>query len=213
MVKENAFKSTSIENISFPLSLQVLCDGWCIESLNMKSVTIPDENTFFICSKDKQKMVFGKSLQKNFDVLVFISKDIKNPVIPPFVTKINSDCFCGSKRIETIEFDENSCVDSFGNDVFHNSSIRYLPIPSKISTFPQLFCQNCQLLKSVEFLTDDICELYMMSFLDCPNLFILSFPNAEGIKIRKNSSIFRLENLTIFLKCNSKVVHPKSFIL
>ena len=93
IIEKGAFKNSVIRSISIPSKVIKLEEGWCSNTVELKSVTVSRNNPNFISIDDK--FIFGKKDENSddFEVLVFACRDIKEYKIPPNITRIASNAF------------------------------------------------------------------------------------------------------------------------
>ena len=105
-IESYAFICAPIESFTIPSSVVELQECWCSMTTDLKKVKVLENNQNFISKDDK--FIFGKTDEKsdNFDVLIFVSRELKSVTIPNNITKIASSAFSGSE-IESIEISPN----------------------------------------------------------------------------------------------------------
>ena len=74
-------------HLNIPASLKELKFGWCLSLDKLESISISPENKYF--SVIEGKMIVGKSNPNDdvYDILYFVTRDIKSITIPPFIKK------------------------------------------------------------------------------------------------------------------------------
>ena len=84
-IEKNAFADSSIESIFISSSVTCLSEGWCKGTSKLKKVKIMPKNKYFICFDND--MILGKSdiQSQNYDIILFVNRDIKKIKIPSFV--------------------------------------------------------------------------------------------------------------------------------
>lgn len=150
-IDKYAFYLSTVESIHIPKNVEELKDGWCCCLPKLINVSISSLNTRFILNGTN--MIFGKSNEKNidFDVLVFAFRNIKSAIIPSNIKKISSFAFDECDNLKTIEFEENSELDSIGEGAFSCSSLEKIMIPSHVKCIKEETFSECKHLKSIEF--------------------------------------------------------------
>ena len=99
---------------------------------NLIDMSISPHNSSFSLYNDT--FVIGKSKNEldNFDSLYIALHDVEKAVIPSFITKICSNAFFQHKKLKTIEFMNNSKIESIENEAFDQSSVKTVSIPSSV---------------------------------------------------------------------------------
>ena len=181
-IGKNAFFSSSIENLQIPENVNNLQDGWCNYMDCLKSISIHPNNKNVKYLDNQNKIIVCKSdvNQDVFDVITFAALDIEKVVIPNYIRFLALGSFSDCNMLKSIEFSEDSKIQYIGNLCFSRTSICSISIPKyvkKIGKSSFVFCYN---LCSIEFLCDDFLFENTI-FHECPNIDIISLPNAKII--------------------------------
>ena len=173
-----------IRSISIPSKVIKLEEGWCSNTVELKSVTVSRNNPNFISIDDK--FIFGKKDENSddFEVLVFACRDIKEYKIPPNITRIASNAF-ESSSIRRITFPAQ--LKEIGKNAFAScDSLRFIEIPGNSelriigkNAFKYTKINNIIIPKTVT----QICE---SAFAFCEEL--------RRIEIEQNSSLEAIGN-------------------
>lgn len=148
-IEKNSFSYSSLKQINIPASVQELEEGWCNNTSNLKKVTISPNNPNFQYADDNQQIIIGKS-DKNFDVLFFASRKIKQATIPDNIKRISSYAFESCFKLESIEISEDSKLQFIGKNAFSYSSIKSLFIPSDVCELQEGWCRHLPHLTNVK---------------------------------------------------------------
>lgn len=172
-IEKEAFYNTEIKSLNIPASLCELDDGWCYEATNLTIIKIMPNNRHFM--NIDNKMIVGKTDPKsdNYDVLVFVRRDIKNIIIPSFikiigscsfsnsliesvsipsqVTHICEKAFCYCYKLSQIEFEKDSELTTIGVDSLSNTSIQHIVIPRHVTRICEGAFFDCSKLRCVDF--------------------------------------------------------------
>lgn len=170
-----AFSDTSIENLMIPSQVSKLDDDWCNGMKNIKKVTIMSNNMYFKNFEGNEKVIIGKSSLDNneYDILVFVGRDITHFDIPPNikiispyafaqssitevfihpnVTHICDKAFYSCRKLRRVEIPTNSELVSIGLNVFSGSSIESISIPSKVTQISFYALTSCYKLRIIQF--------------------------------------------------------------
>ena len=161
-IEKSAFSSTLISSITIPDTFCEFKSGWSTRASRLSRVKIMPNNQRYKNYGDD--LIIGKSDIKsdNFDVLIFANRNIKAITIPPFIKIIASDSFAESiiesisipsqvlriddsaffccKKLQKIEFEPDSQLQSIGNNVFFSCSLTSLSIPSSVCELAEEWC-------------------------------------------------------------------------
>lgn len=85
---------------------------------------------------EDSKIIFYKSNinNENYDVLFFAPRNIKNVKIPSFIKHFNQYAFAYCQEIVSFIFDDNSQLQSIGNNCFYEAKIGEIFLPSSVKT-------------------------------------------------------------------------------
>lgn len=120
IIEENSFSDSSIVSLTIPSKVEDLKSNWCNNTPYFTQIFLSLKNENFLFYNDK--MLIGKS-QETKDTLYYVKHDTVNITIPSFVRHISSYCFSGCKKLDTIEFSEDSKLVSIDDCSFYGSSI------------------------------------------------------------------------------------------
>ena len=98
IIERNAFLFSKIEEIYFPTSLEKLKEGWC-NSKYLKKIIISPSNDHFIFKDDKYLLGKSDKNSDEFDVLLFVIRELKEFSIPTNI-KIISPCAFSESKIK-----------------------------------------------------------------------------------------------------------------
>lgn len=167
-IEGNAF-TYSLKRLALPSSVSELQKGWCFQV--EFNITISPENKYF--KQIEGGMVIGKSNIENeeYDILVYVDRDIKTVKIPPYIKKVGSYSFCLSsveevfipaevteicegafyrcKDIRKVEIESNSKLKIIRNDAFFSASIPEFTLPPSVTQI--CTCSFCYCEKLTKF--------------------------------------------------------------
>ena len=170
-----------IENFTIPPNVSELDDGWCAYTPKLNKVKVSEKNKYF--KNYGEDVVIGKSNKESedYDVLVFVNRDVKSFTIPSFIkvigpssfsyskietifipsniTRIKEGAFSNCEQLHHIEFSPDSKISEIENDVFAGSSIENFFIPPKITTIGEYAFSKCQNLSCIEIPIDSKLEV------------------------------------------------------
>lgn len=176
VIEKDVFVFSNLESITIPPSVCELADGWCQSTAKLTQVTIMPNNKRY--KNYEGNIVIGKSDIENdeFDVLVFVGRNTKSFIIPPFITKISPHAFSKSQienlyippqitaigenafdnctQLKKVEFSENSKLRVIEDLTFRMTSIESIYIPSNIVSINGQAFSCCKQLRLIDFSSD-----------------------------------------------------------
>ena len=175
-IGKSFISETFVADLYIPSSVEKLDENWC-ETSNLKNITIGPNNKYFKTCDEDPNLIIGRSDKNNeiFDEIVFACHNIKNVIIPNYIKRIRSYAFDGCRKIETIEFQEDSKLERIGSNAFYicqklknvdfssvsqlktigkeafaYSNIEKIIIPKSVTTISKLAFDNCLELQLIE---------------------------------------------------------------
>lgn len=175
-IENESFSYSSIESIFVPSNVSELQDGWLNHTSKLQKITISIENSNYKYD-DKQNFIFGRSNSKssNFDVIVSANRLINIAQIPSFIKHIDSFAFSYCMSLKVIIFEEQSELESIGDNAFLCSSIINIKIPKKVQQIKEATFSYCKFLQTVSFEDDSelkIIDQFAFKFSSIKSLFI-----------------------------------------
>lgn len=151
---ENNALNSDLKKIYLPASVKELKKGWCLHLKYTSEILVSPENKYFQ-NYDKDILIVKSDPQKEtFDTLYFVSRYVKQVVIPPFIKKINSFAFSNCNKLFLVKLSEDSELEIIDDDSFTNSTINKIYIPKHVKTIGKNAFTNCQNLSIFEFAED-----------------------------------------------------------
>ncbi|KAK8883231.1 hypothetical protein M9Y10_045882 [Tritrichomonas musculus] len=222
-IGKNAFSHSTLHTLIFPEKVEIFENNWCnyISKLINISVPLNSVNMKIIDSK----ILIGKSKHNDdieFDMIIFVARDIKQVKIPSFVKYIKSCAFFDCTNLKLIEFEENSQLISIENNAFYNCSFERIAIPKNVRSIGCEAFHSCGQLKTIEFsegskltLIDTFAFSYSLikSLVIPPNVEILkegwnaSTPNLVDVSVsprNKNFIFFKYKNNSMIIGKSDK---------
>lgn len=220
------FLNDNIESITIPSKVRTLKKDWCDKIKNVKEVIIQPNSDFFSFVDNSHKLVAFKSNEKVdvFDVLAFVCRDVKEVVIPESIKMIGPNAFssgqiqrvfipssvrsigykafCQCSQLKSVEFDDNSELESISDQSFVLSAIERICFPRKIKEIDMSNLIMNDEIKNIEFLGDEI-SIHKISFLRCS---LYSFPNARKVIIDEKSFPSYFKGAFLFFRPNVTIV-------
>lgn len=226
-IEKFAFCRSSLENLSIPSSVEILNDDWCYKTdnlINIQIIECSQKNIFYY----DDKFILGKSDLKSeiFDVLLFARRNIKVVSIPSFIRRIGHYAFENAKKIDAVDFDDNSELESLEFS-FGNSSIKSIKIPSSCKKIGKYSFYECEKLKNVTFsnnsqlksidqyaffgslissivIPSSVSEIESSAFRDCVGMLIIEFEKNCKVKPLDRSVFPNSKSLIIMVNANEK---------
>lgn len=228
-IESNAFYGSNIKSITFPSKLEYLCDKWCCGIYYLNEINISPNNLHF-ASFDSKFIVKKSQINKeNYDVLVFSTRNIETASIPSFIETIESYAFEDCFTLRSIEFSEESKLQTIKKSAFNNSTIESISIPSSVIELERGWCYKIQKLNNFTVSTNNpfystyndifivkksssFCENYnsvVFCKRDCRKATIPDF--IEIIEAFAFEQCFELRQIEISKDSKLKIIEEKAF--
>lgn len=142
------FYGSTINNLTISSNL-ILDYGWCECSASLVHVDVSPDNPYY--KLYEEKYIIGKSSNdsENYDVLVFVPRDIVIAEIPDFIKYIGSYSFDLCRKLEEVKTSNNSKLQSIEDNAFSESSLENLLIPANFCEFKNEWCKNISKLNNI----------------------------------------------------------------
>lgn len=138
--------------LRIPSSVTELKDGWCYQTLKLIKIEVmPGNKLFSLYNKDEFLLEKSDPDLDIYNVLLFAQRDVKEVVIPSFITRIAQCSFIYCKNLHTFKFAENSQIQTIEKDTFSDSSLEQIKIPSNTIFIKDSAFENCEKLTSALF--------------------------------------------------------------
>ena len=141
-IDKDVFARSSVEQIFIPPSIEFLGEGWCCGTSKLTRILISKGNKHFSYADKEKKMVVCKSDINSdvFDVLVFVSRDVKSVIVPSEIKEIRSFAFDECYHLKSVLFADDSELKSINRYAFYHSTIEYLQIPNNVEELKNGWC-------------------------------------------------------------------------
>lgn len=208
-IGKKAFYGTHIKELYIPSKVEELEDGWCEDSKDLVDISISPENKHFKLINDNKLLLYKSDLsQDKYDKIIFASREIESVIVPSFIKHICSSSFCHCHKLKTIEFEENSELETINDYSFAYSVLDNIKIPSHVKTLGKRIFSFSS-LKSIEIPTDSelisigkyafdntqIQNLYIPSnFKEFEKYCFISTNQLSDISVSPNNKHFTLYN-------------------
>ena len=191
----NAFlKCTNITSITIPASVTSIAEYVFQGCSNLRTITIKagatgiSGGTFAGCSgltnividggsanyKIINGILFDKAQQTLIKYLASNTTDSYN--VPSTVTRIDSFAFAGCTNLKTINFENDSQLNSIGNSAFSNcSQLTSIKIPDSVTSIGGAAFNGCAGLTSIE-IPDGVTSIGNTAFSGCTGLTSITIP-------------------------------------
>ena len=127
-IEKNSFSNSKIEEIYLPKGLNELKEGWCSNTSNLTKIIISPSNGQFILKNDNYLVCKSDQSNEEFDIFLFVRRDIKEICIPSNIKIISSYSFQNS-NIESISIPPS--VNKICEDAFEEcKNLRQIEIPT-----------------------------------------------------------------------------------
>ena len=176
-IEKESFAYSTLEKINIPSSLSNLEEGWCKSTSKLTKITIMPNNESY--QYIDNKMVIGKDDKKsdNYDVLIFVRRDIEEITIPtfikriasyalsetriqkvsipPHITKICEGAFYHCEQLYQVEIPPDSELETIEREAFSETSIETISIPATVTCLKEGWCINNSKLKQINIIQKD----------------------------------------------------------
>ncbi|OHT00450.1 hypothetical protein TRFO_32855 [Tritrichomonas foetus] len=189
IIRENAFRNSSIKNIMFSPKLKKLERAWCAGSYSLSSVIVSQLNKYFVSER-------GAVLSKSREKLYFVSRNQPSYTVSNTVRKICSFAFNGS-NIGNISFKNNSILENIKESAFEMcKNIKSLSLPPSIRylRYRAFRSSGCETITSD---TESI-EICAECFREC-RLKVLSLPKMRNLSINRRTFLDISENFKLVI--------------
>ena len=146
-----------LKTVTLPKSLVYLGHGFS-GCTNLETVNVPDgsqlkailSNAFVNCGNLTNFNFLGSCNLQTIQTNAFADMTkLKEFNFPASVTAIGANAFGNTPAMETVTFDDNSTVISFGQGAFSNSGIKSIKIPASVTSIDKEAFKNCNVLQKV----------------------------------------------------------------
>lgn len=241
LIEKFSFSASSIQSLSIPSSIVELQDGWCHEASHLFEIKT-FENGKINVKNYGDEMMIGKSdtNEENFDILLFVSRNVKKTLIPSSIKKMSSYCFSRSsiqnitipksvtqicensffhcESLQKVEFEENSELHIIEKSAFSNSSIEFLSIPSSVVELKECWCYETPKLNEINVFYNEKVNikksnddlLIGKTDINCKNFDVLLFASRNVEKTIIPSSIKIISSYSFSNSTIKSISIPKS---
>lgn len=202
----DVLSDSQIESLYIPSNVEELKKGWCSGLEKLANVTISPLNKHFMNCKENNKLILGKSNKNinNFDVIVFACRDIKNPIIPKHIKKIQVFSFQLCLQLETVIFEKDSQLQSIKPRAFGFSKLKGISVPEKVHIIKPSIFEEAINFECAEFLANKMKFLETFNFSSI-NIKIISFPNVQALELKSDFCHYPLRNIPIFVSYGAQI--------
>ncbi|KAK8847259.1 hypothetical protein M9Y10_019845 [Tritrichomonas musculus] len=203
-IESKAFARTKIKEIYFPTSLKELKEGWNCDITNLVKITISPSNGQFIMKDDKYLLGKSDPNKDEFDILLFVRRDIKEISIPSNIKIISSYALEDCNDLTKVEIQSNSNLQRIEKYAFYKSNINEIFIPSEVSIICSGAFFNCNNLTKVEFETNSKLQTIESEAFRNTNIDEIFIP--PEVSIIRSGAFYNCKNLIkVEIPPNSKL--------
>ncbi len=150
---------SSLKELVIPSSMYIIGD-WALYGLDsVEKYTVSPLNLAF--SSDENGVLYNAD--KTAIIKYPAASSLKSYTVPASVSKIYPYAFDGCSMLEEVNFEENSALDSVGNNSFSDSAIKRVTLPKSVKFIGEAAFYNCQYLECVS-LSDGLLEIKDSAF-------------------------------------------------
>ena len=153
------FTKSMIANIVISSNLERIEKNFFYGIPNLTSLSVSPSNRYYQYIDNKFLVAKSNSLSSDYDVLVFVRRNIEDAIIPSFIKIIAPFAFSQCKNLQKVEFPIESELFLIDKNAFESSSITKISIPSHVRQIGKYAFNNCHNIETVEFSDDSELEL------------------------------------------------------
>ncbi|MBR4155730.1 MAG: leucine-rich repeat domain-containing protein, partial [Bacteroidales bacterium] len=188
----------NIESVEIPSSLTEIGDYNFIYCPNLKSIKVDNNNPVYdsrnncnaIIETETNTLIAGCSNTiipnsvSSIGKAAFVGSDVINMEIPNSVISICDAAFCVCKKLENVIFEENSQLESIGDNslpsygVFGGcENLKSIEIPRSVTSIGDHAFDNCTSLTNIE-IPNSVTFIDYYAFCHCTSLTNIEIPNS-----------------------------------
>lgn len=192
--------SKSLKKLNIPKSVTQIGPECFQKAQNLIDIEISKSNKVFKYVNNTFLMTKKDETSKDFDVILFCRRDVKQIEILKNVKEIASYSFSCCYNLNSITFEKSSSLEMIGEGALEATSISNIVIPGSVKVLNKNAFSSNTLLQKVQILGEDV-KIESMCFLMCLRLESISLPNAKKFSMKGNSFG---DKLKIFLRTDAK---------
>ena len=152
----------TLKTVVFPYQLRKLDQGWCSFTINLLNIDLSQTDKHFVFDD-------GVLYDRKKSVLYFCSRKKSSVIIPSSVKIIAAYAFEQCRRLETVKFEDQSCLEEIQPWAFSRSHLRSINVPK---TVKEIHCNAffwCKRLREVNFEEGSLLvEIHHAAFKETP---------------------------------------------
>ena len=131
-IGKKAFSSSNISTLYIPSTFELFEEDWCYDAYKLDTIYISSDNPNIKYSDESKKIIIGKSNPNNdnFDLLVFVSINIKELIIPSTIKRFG--CCTFHSYLRGVKFEGNSSLEIIDKNAF-SSYKDFITIPNNFT--------------------------------------------------------------------------------
>lgn len=191
----------------------------CLLASKLTDICFHPDNKFYKIYKDI--MIIGKSSieSDDYDVLVYVIRNVETITIPNFIRIIGSFAFNNCKKLQKVEFTTDSKLEIIKDNSFSFLMIKDFTVPKTLTQIGQYAFEQCKKLEIFEIPVDSKLQtIDSFAFSNTP-LKSLKFPSSL-IELKDNwaSELYDLKQINIssdnpkYMSIDDKTIIGKSSI-
>ena len=186
IIRSKSLSESSIEKLYIPESIEILEDEWCNMTNKLTNITISPKNKHFSYADESHQIIVSKTKIEDdiYENLIFASRSIKHVFVPKYIKHIKPHAFEGCSKIKTIEFPEDSDLQTIEEFSFCNSSLKEIKIPKSVYKIEEDAFFDCRKLKTFELQECTKLEIFPYGiFSHCTSLKNIIIPEDSSLRI------------------------------
>lgn len=198
-IGNNAFESTLIDEIFLPSNVENIHANCFKKVLYLYKIEISKDNKHF-AFVNNSLLLYKKNVKSDvYDTLVFVCNDVKEVKIPNYVRKIEMNAFEGCNKLVHFETSKESNLCLIHKNIFKEINLQEIVIPFRLINI-STYLHNYSNIKRIGIVDEEV-NIDEFTFIDLPNLEMISFPYAKKINVGTNID----NKLYILKRCNSSL--------
>lgn len=197
---DEIFNSSSIQKFTIPSLVDDIKEKTFIGAKKLIQFVILPENKHY--SMNNCFLLYRKNEDEDFNVLIFVCKNVKEVILPRSITDIKPYAFNGCTNLSYFEIEKGSKLTFIHKNNFVGLNLKTIVVPFSLSNV-RSYVQNYDKITEI-VITDDEIKIEKSSFLGLQDLVSVSFPFAKKISFEKGS-----QNLSYFRPLSSQLFNEE----
>lgn len=198
IIPRESFFSSRLQIVSIPKDVYLLDYRWAAYS-EITTIILSPLNPHLTYIDNQHKIIAGKTDINSpvFNIIFFACRNVKRAQIPSSIKHIASNAFEGCYKLESLEFDQGTSIETLGDCCFSQCrSLQRVSLPKGLKHYGDDVFERCDNMVSIDIL-DEIVYISPSFLPHCGQLEVLNCPNATIIVYDKHSFEYLSPNFTV----------------